>query len=192
MKQRTVVILNGPPESGKDAIASRLKTRHGFIHLEMKTKLHELALTISGIRRTTWFKRYRDRKLREEPWDKLPVSPLGVLHHMSQREYMIYISEKVIKPNFGKDYFGLMALEEIKRYKYQGHKFVFSDGGFQEEIDVFFSDPSLDVKLVHLYREGCTFDNDSRSYISYPGSGVNRIYNTGTVEEACKKVLEII
>lgn len=197
MKQRPVIILNGPPGSGKDAIAQMLKVKCSYIHMEMKKRLHELAIAMSGISKYQWHQRYRDRELKDTPWELLPRHiELGHKsendwRYMTQREYMIYVSEEVMKPAFGKTYFGEAALKELNKYKYQNFKFVFSDGGFPEELEVLSAAPEYKIIIVHLYREGCDFSNDSRNYVEWPGVKITKVYNNKTLEDACKTIAQL-
>jgi hypothetical protein len=187
-----VIVLNGPPGSGKDVIAKALKVGFGYTHVEMKKRLHELAIVMSGVSKYQWHKRYKDRTLKETPWDKLPLAYLltgdipvtGELKFMTQRQYLIYISEVVMKPAFGQDYFGKAALEHMNAgveaaWGSLKHKkgFVFSDGGFEVEINTIRQDKKFKIFLIHLFREGCDFSKDSRSYINPPGITPHKVYN---------------
>ena len=65
-----IVVLNGPPGSGKDALAKEIvsNTFKGK-HLQVKDPLFEAVLSLSQITKEDWFERYEDRLLKEEPWD---------------------------------------------------------------------------------------------------------------------------
>jgi hypothetical protein len=92
-------------------------------------------------------------------WKEEPMESLG---GRSPRQALMYVSEEVIKPNFGEDYFGRYAAQRLTPDRLH----IFSDGGFVQEIL-----PLIDMVgqenffLVQLAREGCTFEGDSRRYI---------------------------
>lgn len=80
---------------------------------------------------------------------------------MSPREFMIWISEDVIKPKFGKDYFGVRFNQKVKECD---APVVCTDGGFPDEI-IALINAGNEVKLCRLHRDGFTFAGDSRNYI---------------------------
>ena len=142
-EMKTLLILNGPPRSGKDTIAKRLTD---FIHVEFKEELFNMAIEMSGVPSDEWFARYegyiqengpyenfKTTWLKNEPWDKL--------NGLSQREFMIKVSEEWAKPLFGKDVFGKRLKERLdcKAWK-EDESFVTSDGGFFEEMLPFIRD----------------------------------------------------
>ena len=81
---------------------------------------------------------------------------------MSPRQALIHVSENVIKPIEGKDYFGRQAKKSVLASELL--VFVFSDGGFIDEIQALKSDKTK-VTVIRLHREGFTFEGDSRSYV---------------------------
>lgn len=97
--------------------------------------------------------RYENRDLKE-----VRCQDLG---HMSCREAMIYVSEKVIKPRMGLDYFGKLVANEIDLEK----DYAISDGGFIDELlPVVEKVGKENFRLVQLTREGHDFSSDSRRY----------------------------
>lgn len=121
---KKVFILNVPAGQGKDHLARWLKDNHGFNHLEFKTALFDIALLVAhNVSWDEWWERYVTPN-KELPWDKLGG--------LSQRQFLIKISEEWVKPVFGKDYFGLRAATNVKRCV--SNNIVFSDGGFNSEI----------------------------------------------------------
>ena len=148
------VILNAPPGAGKDTIADLLVAGHGFKKFQMKTELNKAVAYHYGISLAEFEEMAGDRDLKEIPVD--------FLDGKSPREAQIHVSEDLIKPKHGKDYFGRMAALACSDSKVA--KAVFSDGGFEEEIR-----PLIQVfekvAIVRLRREGYTFENDSRNYL---------------------------
>jgi hypothetical protein len=88
--------------------------------------------------------------------------PRDQLGGRSPRQALIYVSEEVVKPAFGQDYFGRYAAQRLT----PGALHIFSDGGFIKEIQ-----PVIDavgpenLLLVQLHRDGFSFEGDSRRYI---------------------------
>lgn len=156
-----VIILNGPPGCGKDTIGNLLtKNVDNYIHMvNFKKPLFDIAASMLGKKEfRNFLLSYSNRELKE--------SPLGCLNGMSPREFMIWISEDVIKPLFGNGYFGdrlASHLNEIGNVDV-----VCTDGGFRDEIISLIMNSNHQVKLCRLHRDGFTFDNDSRDYITLP------------------------
>lgn len=151
-----IIILNAPPGAGKDTIGKML-AQYSPIQcsiLSFKAPMFNIALAILGNKRYLDFlDEYNDRERKEKP--------KTFLMGMSPREFMIWISEDVIKPKFGKDYFGVMFNERIKDY--EGHV-ICTDGGFSSEI-IALINAGHEVKLCRLHRDGFAFAGDSRNYI---------------------------
>lgn len=164
-----IILLNGPAGSGKDTLAAMLM-QQGHVQqvMQFKEPMFAIALVASGmhINPKCWWDRYNDRERKELPW--------GLLGGMSCREFMIHISEQFIKPVFGADYFGnQLALKYLNRGEGILDVAV-SDSGFQSELDTVSRILCPEnVLIVRLWREGYTFDGDSRSYINAnPGNHV--------------------
>lgn len=157
MPGKYAVIFNGPPNSGKDSACNYLQ---GLIaddskqvhHMRFKDHLFDCTTTLFNIDREKFMELYNDRELKEQKtcW----------LYGMSPREAMIYTSEEVIKPKFGKSYFGDVAAENMK-YGLS----VFSDGGFTEEFEPVYTECDGRMLIIQIIREDCDFSNDSRNYI---------------------------
>lgn len=155
-----IVILNAPPSSGKDTIA-RLLSSHGYAVTEFKETMFKIATTLSGLELHEYMARYDNRNLKELPWDKLGG--------LSCREFMIHISEDIMKPLYGDDVFGKRASERCEQLLGEGYdNVVFSDGGFIDEVNKLIYD-GFEVAVVRLHRDGYTFEGDSRDYL-YPNN----------------------
>lgn len=98
---------------------------------------------------------YDDRNVKEEPKSALMCR--------SRREALIHVSEDIIKPKYGKSFFGEKVAEKIQ----DGVHYAISDGGFSEEIAPILERISAeDIILVQLLREGCSYSSDSRRYFN--------------------------
>lgn len=151
---KVCVILNGPPACGKDTLGELLQAK-GFKVLSNKAPMLKAALAISGIDRKVWNRRYENRERKEIPWD--------ALGGLSCRDYLIWISEQVVKPLHGKDHFGRLSAASVQATDCD---VAFTDGGFEEElIPLSEAVGKENLLLVHLFREGFSFDGDSRNYM---------------------------
>lgn len=176
---KKVVILNGAPGSGKDEGAKHIVSvlrGQGILarHCEFKERLFTLTRVIYGLTILEWERLYT-RENKEKP--------SGRLQGLSPRQALIHISEDIVKPNFGKDYFGVAAAEDLT----EGVN-VFSDGGFVEEVRPIISKVGVrNVLIIRIHRAGHTFKGDSRKYLP-DGFGplVIDVENNGTLEEYFK------
>lgn len=149
------VIFNGPPGSGKDEACHFLKTNYGFKHLQIKDQLFIDTADYYGVSLEWFMHGYNDRTLKEFPRDELGG--------LSKRQALIHVSENVMKPKHGKDYYGRKTAEKMD----QVSSYCFSDGGFIEEILPVINTIGQDnICIVQLYRIGCSFSSDSRNYIN--------------------------
>lgn len=158
---KKIFIFNSPPNSGKDVVAHHISKTFGFEVLSFKERLIEITQAVYGVSKLEWDLLYT-REGKETPHWKLRNSRKGVW--MSPRQALIYISEEVIKPRYGKDYFGVALSNKIEDSDCS--VFLIPDGGFVEEvkplIEKFGKENITKVKVV---RDGCTFEGDSRKDI---------------------------
>lgn len=147
-----VIIFNGPPGTGKDEACLFFKHR-GFKHLSFKYHLFRATAEFYDVPLEWFMENYDDRSIKEKPEYRLD--------NFSRREALIFVSEEVIKPKYGKDYFGAMAAKEML----PNEDYCFSDGGFMEElIPIINTIEAENISIVQLTRDGCDFSSDSRRY----------------------------
>jgi len=184
-QNKKVVIFNCPKRTGKDAVKDYilpLTFKEGFRTASFKEKLIEIALTVSNVTTDEWEARYEDFK--DTPWQRLGG--------LSQREYLIHISENFVKPLHGEDYFGKALVDKIKST--QGKVFLIPDGGFDLEIkpliDAFGED---NVLILQWTRHNADWEGDSRNWItSYPFITRHLSANDGKLEDHALSVLGMI
>ena len=88
--------------------------------------------------------------------------PTDSLYSLSIREALVFVSEILIKPTMGDNYFAMQRLKKIVQSK----SGIFVDGsyGFDYELQ-----PTIDylgqrnILGIHINRAGCTYGGDSRS-----------------------------
>jgi hypothetical protein len=200
------IILNAPPNAGKDTIAIALAAATGATHLQMKHHLYQVTASLFNTSLLHFMCKAEDRDLKDKqtqlftlPMDRYNqlcritgskpvrgVSPNSV-HAISPREALIYTSEIVVKPAFGSDYFGKISNSNI-----QPCGAVFSDGGFDDELTPILLGQE-EVYIIKFDREGCSWEGDSRSWLT-PRSGVPELVttNNGTVKDLVDEILEFI
>ena len=183
--KKNVFILNGPILSGKDAIVDKI-IQDGMIKASkgsFKTHLVKLVCTIYGVTKDWWDDNYT-REGKEIPRPEL--------NGLSMRQAQIFVSETVIKPNLGRDYFGLMEGKRISDI--DDNIILFSDGGFYEEVNAL--EPHFDVHVIRLHRHGYRYgSNDSRSYIKddeveCPVIDYHNIYDLDAAVKDVSRIIE--
>lgn len=153
----TIIILNAPPRAGKDTIAKIIDEQYGLPVVSFKTPMFNIARGILG---ESDFKEF----MAVYETDRKDTQPLSILHGSTCREFMIWISESVIKPRFGKKHFGWLMAELLTEMEGDVDLTICSDGGFPDEVEALI-DFGHRVKLVRMHREGFDFSKDSRDYI---------------------------
>jgi hypothetical protein len=150
---RKVVIFNGPPGSGKDLICDMMcENRPHRKHVRFKDHLFKLTMMMYNVDEETFYEIYNNRELKEKPMD--------IFGGKSIRQAMIFVSEVIMKPHFGKEYFGKITAKSCTK----SWNFI-SDGGFNEEILEVASELNNNILVIRLHRAGCDFSNDSRDYL---------------------------
>jgi len=164
MSKLNIIWFNGPPKSGKDTCANYIRDKLGVnhcLHIKLADPINKaLRGLFSHIDEKTW------TELRESKKDV----KVDILMNRSLRDSFISFSEDWAKKFYSPDIFGLIAAEQIQLAIKQNksiHTVVFSDSGFVEEL--------LAVKriisnakhlLIRIHRDGYSYTNDSRSYLS--------------------------
>jgi len=191
-----VVILNGPPGSGKDTLADHVHWYYNStgeniapwasgmycVRREFKESLIKLAIYLYQVDER-WFEDVcRDRDQKE-----LPQRELGGI---SPRDALIEVSESVVKPNFGKDWFGRHAARKLTPNALH----VFSDGGFESEIlPLIKRVGQKNFLLIRLERDGSDFAGDSRRYLDpYLAQNYSVLENNGRPEDAGDALIRLI
>lgn len=197
------LLFNGPPGSGKDAACSHLEEELGFKHLTFKRQLFLETIEHYGVSED-WFMGGYDREGKERPEE--------LLGGLSRRGALIHVSEDLVKPVHGKEYFG----EKLAQQAVGESLICVSDSGFVEEAKPLLRFLGNDLVVVRLLRDGCDFSIDSRRYIRgclpklevvvghrsllpeeddfHPGvlpARIHVLHNNGSLEELKSAVVEL-
>ena len=187
VSDKTIVIFNAPPNAGKDVSADYMYNYfQSGQRLSFKEALYEDTAEYFDIDVNDLIEYHSDRELKEQASELFPkyqsdsfkqyfyswLYVIGVLlgnkylmslGYYSSREALIHVSENIIKPKLGKDYYGRKFLEKVENSP-ERYSFA-SDGGFRFEI-LPLLDAGYNVYIVQLERLGATFDNDSRKLLT--------------------------
>lgn len=204
-----LILLNGPKLCGKNVAVDFLKRSYPLVDRRCKDHLEMLVCEYFGIKMEQYLEVYEDRSKKESPSKLFPVlssdyfklckylqmeagkvclHPNEVIY-LSVREAMIFISEVVIKPLRGKDFFGKMRAEAIRA----GEIAIDDSCGFAEELPpVIEALGQKNLLLIRIKGRG-DFVGDSRSYIE--DGVINNtvdVENKGTEEEYLNKIQEAV
>lgn len=155
-----ILVLNGPPRSGKDTLANYIcrNSKIPFKHLKFATKLKAMTHRL-----------YDVPKEIVPTLEQLKDMPTLFFLGLTPRQAYINVAECMIKAH-GNQFFGEHLVKVIKQVSRENniHHFVISDGGFEEELLPLIKSFGKDsIKIQKIIRKGCSFKNDSRHYLEY-------------------------
>ena len=146
-----VLLLNGPPRSGKDTIG-------GILAREIPGgRLCKLAYPI-----VAFLEREFDIKMAEVEKDE----PHPLLLGRTPRDVAIRYSEGFCKPLWGQSFFGKAAVLALKKAD-PDEVPIFTDSGFLAEV-MEILDAGFRCCQIVLHRPGTNFQNDSRGIWEHP------------------------
>lgn len=187
-----VVLFNGPPRSGKDSACEIIMKKFPEVHyVYFKEILYGETAKILGLDFNFWAKVCQNGDFKDSP---MLVMSAGEL--MTPRDVLIYLAEKVLKPEYGKDFIARGTAETISDLiQFQREQtneeavIVVPDLGFDYEIDTVREMlPNAHVISVAVHRPGFTFEGDSRNYVKHPDFGLR---NSETYEDLKHNVLRL-
>lgn len=217
MMNKTVVVFNAPIGAGKDVSADYL---HEYFQsgqrLSFKEALYEDTAEYFGIDVKDLVEYHSDRELKEQVSEMFPkyekhslkqyalallyvvgalfnIRSLMSLGYYSSREALIHVSENIVKPKQGNDFYGRKLVERIEASS-ERHVFV-ADGGFKEEATPLL-EAGYNVYVVQLERNGATFGNDSRKLLTeddfkeYSNIKFIKMYNNGSLDDLYDNIRE--
>jgi hypothetical protein len=192
---KRVIILNGPPYSGKDtganAIAQYVLKHAPWITLRQEKMVEHLKRGVHSLFNVTHTPEYIDKmQLKDTPYAEL----LG----KTPREAYISASEDWLKPVFGSDVLGRMMLMLMKK-AHNVSLHIFSDGGFVDEwVPIIDFVGARNVLLIHLSATDKSFAGDSRGYIGddllvrYPKMQRVRIHNDISTDPTDRELFRVL
>lgn len=190
----TIMVLNGPIGSGKDAIGAEVKNLVGAydcLLASFKEELYKYTRDAFGVTLEQIYEWQADRVFKE-----LPRPELG---GKSIRQALIHTSETLVKPVYGNQIFGTQLGVNIMHEWPRPKLWVITDSGFNAELIGLCTrvQPTYNVGVVKLYRKGCEYGpNDSRNYLSTItteslGVPEKDLHNNGTIREAALRVIKL-
>ena len=148
---KKLVILNGPPGCGKDALA-----KDGFFHVKFASELKIMTHRLYGVLNPEDIFQFESTK---------DIPNHQYFYGLTPRQAYIAVSEQYVKPVHGMSFFGDRLADLIEQVS--ATKIIASDGGLIEElIPVAERLGGKNILVVKIYRPGFDFEGDSRSY--YP------------------------
>ena len=178
-----IILFNGPPRSGKDTATrmalSMLGDKGAFYRFAepLKDAVHAM-IGYAGVN-CEHFNNVKNEVSKE-------------FFGMSPRQMYIWLSEEVLKPKFGKDYFARIAVTKIKQMAQD--VVVIADCGFVSECQALGEEFGFEnVHVVHMHRNGCSFAGDSRNYIwTSERQWTQIIENNGTLGMLERDVIKLL
>lgn len=171
-----IILLNGPPGSGKDTVSDILKDWYPNMRQE------KFANPIRAAIRA--FHGWTDDQL--EHYKRMDGTT---------REEMMWFSEKVVKPIHGPNYFATACAERIERGTDTTEFWCISDCGFQHELDAFCAqirqvDQEAELTLIRISRPFCSYLGDSREIVYLdPEFGKSfELINDGSIAELAERL----
>lgn len=151
--RRAILLLNGPPGCGKDTIGNIIVSRARELFNVRAEKFSE-PLKLGGLGLVGEVPTLERAEVLKELTLRETV---GIDSDERHRDFWIWLSEEVLKPKYGQDYFGKILASKIRRS--DARLVVITDSGFEFEADavakVFGYENLYQIKIR---REGKTFE----------------------------------
>jgi len=152
-----LLLVNGPPRSGKDTVGEVLKEWFpGKVYVTKFAKiLKERTHALYGMAGTE-----------HDYFEAIKDVPNAAFLGLTPRKAYIGVSELLMKPQHGQDIFGNLLIEDIETNGFLADLVVVTDSGFEAEaLPLINAYGRVNSNLIRLCRPGTNFEGDSRSYI---------------------------
>lgn len=191
-----VIMFNAPPRAGKDTACEILmrKFPESVKYEYFKEYLYKESAKVLGLDFNFWASVCQNGDLKDKPMLRLQTGEAE--GSVTPRDILINVAENILKPKHGKDCIAnatahkiAKTIQQFKAEKGYNPIIVVPDLGFPYEADAVRAIiPSAEVAVVHIKREGYTFEGDSRNYVP---KAKYRIENT-TLKSFEESVLSIL
>lgn len=195
-----IILLNGPPSSGKDTAAKHIRQFYkegrdepaNYNPIKWRVALDRMSMPIKRAFAGTMGLPVTEDGI-VEPWEsrkKEIIPAFGV----SYRKWQIVFSESFLKAFDEAIFVKLLAARIQRRFeKNIANLIVVPDCGFAIEVEILYQifNPA-DILLIRCHRHGCTFTGDSRSYVRAPKGCAFAAGGGDTVEQHQKWVEEVV
>ena len=191
-----VIMFNAPPRAGKDTACEILmrKFPESVKYEYFKEYLYKESAKVLGLDFNFWASVCQDGDLKDKPMLRFQSGQNE--GSLTPRDILINVAENILKPKHGKDCIAnatahkiAKTIQQFKAEKGYNPIIVVPDLGFPYEADAVRTIiPSAEVAVVHIKREGYTFEGDSRNYVP---KAKYRIENT-TLKAFEESVLSIL
>lgn len=148
-----LVLINGKPRSGKDAVGDVIAHNFGAKRVKMTAPIDLAFKSLFGL------EEWQFLMLREE-FKEAPL-PIGDIDHgVSLRDFYIRFSEEFLKPLLGDGIFGHLAARSVVDFLKDGNVVV-TDCGFNRELLALLEEVGDDFNVwgITVDRDGCKWDS---------------------------------
>lgn len=174
-----IIFLNGPPGCGKDTAADNIGMKVHRLKFAAPIKRMVAGCLNESL---DWIEKHKDL-------------PDERLNGETARKFLIRLSEELIKPAYGDEFFGRCLVEELIKTEEGGsNEFaLITDSGFKSEVIPVVSHYGLKNCIkVEIHRPYKDFTNDSRSYWTMSGLRTIVLINDGPVDQLGPKLFGIL
>ncbi len=167
------LLLNGPPGVGKDTLFKQIGEStylpNDFHRIAFADILKSAVHVFFGL------------DPNPAAFEAVKDTPLPEFGGLTPRQVYIDFAETYIRPKYGVDFFAKGAANKIKKHGLKHSLIVFTDLGFYEEGAYLRQEfPDVEMCVVQMYREGCSFKTDSRGYVSIPDRPLFKLHNNSS------------
>lgn len=178
--------ISGPPRSGKDTLAKAIKAA-----MELRLGLSVQLVTLSTPMRAAVYG-MMGLQYSLEHYEAHKDDPQAILGGSSIRDAMIALSERHVKPHYGKFFWARAA---VNSFFPDADIVVITDMGFAVEVEAFERHCGKQRCMwPQLIRPGHDFSRDSRSYVGNPDRStllMNDGLNPGFFPAAALQTIDI-
>ena len=161
-----IVLLNGPPRSGKDTAALALRSYLGATIYKFADPLKSALHALFGLHNSD-----------PSCFESVKAQHLPELFGWTPREAYIALSEKGVKPVFGPSHFGNVLTCRLV-FDRTSKLVAVPDSGFViEALPLLDQFGANNILLLQLTRSDCSFEGDSRGYIQLPNVQTHQLHN---------------